>query len=205
MRLLRRVDKRISELDSYKQRSTAEMESLRAELHEAQRVAREESAKSVEAVATHKLIEADNRELTAKHSKVMEDTKDNTTILQTLRDAVKASTDKADHLESKLDEERELRISVEQRFAQFKVDHDKRATEVGDLTRRLQDAQDLAQKHAHEAKTHREAVLSGLGAVTTRSISNDAHVDERVEILTQQLQTANAMSRQNKESADTAA
>jgi hypothetical protein len=199
------AENRISELDSYKQRSTAEMESLRAELHEAQRVAREESAKSVEAVATHKLIEADNRELTAKHSKVMEDTKDNTTILQTLRDAVKASTDKADHLESKLDEERGLRTTAEQRFAQFKVEHDQRATEVGDLTRRLQDAEDLAQKHAHEARTHREAVLSGLGAVTTRSISNDAHVDERVEILTQQLQTANAMSRQNKESADTSA
>jgi hypothetical protein len=199
------AEKRISELDSYKQRTTAEVESLRAELHEAQRVAREESANCADAVAAHKLTEADNRQLLSKHGQVMEETRGHTTILQTLRDAVRASTDKADHLTSKLDEERQARSSAEQRFVQLKTEHDQRAAEVGDLNRRLQDAEDLAQKHAQEAKMHREAVLSGLGAVTTRSIDNEAHVDERVDIMTQQLEAANAMSRQNKDSADSAA
>lgn len=199
------ADKRISELDSYKQKNTAEVESLRAELHDAQRVARETSAQAAEATASHNLMQADHREMQTKHSRMIEDTKGNTTILQTLRDAVAASTEKADHLNGKLEEERKLRAAAEQRIAQMRSEHESRSNEVDSLTRQLNDAHDMVQKHANEAKTHREAVLSGLGAVTSRSMSNDAHVDERVGIMTQQLEAANNMSRQNKDAADTAA
>jgi hypothetical protein len=199
------AEKRISELDSYKQRNTAEVESLRAELHEAQRIAREEAANCAAAVAAHRLMEADKNELTAKHSRVMEDSKGHTTILQSLRDAVTASTEKADHLASKLNEERELRTNNEKQLVQLKIEHDQKASLVESLSKQLQDSQILAEKHAQEAKTHREAVLSGLGAVTNRSIDTDVHVDERIDIMSQQLESANLMSRQNKEAADNAA
>ncbi|KAF2674114.1 hypothetical protein BT63DRAFT_2644 [Microthyrium microscopicum] len=199
------AEQRISDLDAYKQRTAGELESLRAELHEVQKAARQEAANAAEAIAAHKLLEADKNELTVKHSRAIEDSQGHTTILDSLRQAVTASTEKADHLERKLDEERQLRTETEQKFAAFKVEHEQRSGELEGLSRRLEDAESLAQRHAEEARTHREAVLSGLGAVASRSMDDSSASDSRVEILTQQLESANVMARQNQDAADLAA
>jgi Kelch motif/Galactose oxidase, central domain len=199
------AEKRAAELDSYKQRSTAEMEMMRSELYEAKRTARDESSRAAEASSARMLLEADKNELSAKHGRILEDSKGHTMMLQSLKDAVTASMEKTDHLEKKLGEERSIRQNAEQTLGQIQSEHEQRGRDVESLKRQLKDAQDLAERHAQEARTHRDAVLSGLGAATSRSLDDMHPADEKVEVLTKQLDAANAMSRQNKEAADTAA
>ena len=196
------AQKRVSELDSYRQRSASEMESLRAELHEAQRIARDESANSSEARASSRLLAVDKNELSSRLAKVLEDAKNHATVLQSLRDAVTASSDKASLLGRQLEDERRQRDSLEQKLFQLKAEHEDRITELESTSRRLRDTEELAEKHAAEARTHRQAVLSGLSRAT--EIDDDEHeaADERVTILQQQVEAASAMVRKNQEAAD---
>ena len=199
------AQRRVSELASHRQVNSSEVESLRSELHEVEQAAREEAANSAEAQSALKLLEVDRNELLDKHARMIEEHSTHSTVLQSLREAVSASSDKASLLERKLDEERNSRSIVEQKLTSLKAQHEERTVELDQLSRRLQDAEELAEKHAEEARTHREAVLSGLNTVTARSIPPEPLTDERVTILQKQLESANTMVRKNKDAADTAA
>jgi hypothetical protein len=199
-------EKRVTDLDTYKQRSAVEMEGLRAQLYEAQKMAREEASNCAEAVAAHKLLMADKNDMDGRHERLIEESQGHTSVLELLKQAVAASSEKADHLELKLEEERALRSDAEARLTQLKAELEQQTNDLEAVNRRLRDAEDMAEKHAQEAKTHRDAVLSGLGAVTNRAISDSSSSsDSRVEMLSQQLDAANNLSRQYKESADGAA
>ena len=199
-------EKRVTDLDGYKQRTAVETEGLRAQLYEAQRAAREEAANCAEAVAAHKLLMADKNDMDGRHERLIEESHGHTSVLELLKQAVAASSEKADHLELKLEEERALRSDAESRLARLKAELEQQTNELEAVNRRLRDTEDMAEKHAQEAKTHRDAVLSGLGAVTNRAISDSSSSsDSRVEMLSQQLDAASNLSRQYKESADGAA
>lgn len=198
------AQKRVSELDSYRQHNASEVESLRAELYEAQRIAREEAASSAEVRSAHRLLEVDKNELATKHAKAVEHAKTHSTILQTLRDAVTASSDKASLLERRLDGEKHRRDSVEQRLAQLKLEHENRTVELETATRRLRETEELAEKHAAEANLHRQAVLSGLGKVADTDEDEHEAADQRVTILQQQVEAAHTMIRKYQTAADTA-
>ncbi|KAE9983892.1 hypothetical protein Vi05172_g9889 [Venturia inaequalis] len=198
------AQQRVSELDLYKQRTASELESLRAELHEAQRLARDEAANSAQALSSSRALELDKNELSTKHARVLDDSKSHTIILQTLREAVTASSEKADLLERKLEEEKMNRSEAEQKLAQLKHEHDNRTAELETTTRQLRDTEELAEKHAAEARTHRAAVMSGFGAVNNRSLDDEPNHDERVNMLQEQLEAANVMVRKNQEAADSA-
>jgi hypothetical protein len=199
------AQRRASELDLYKQRAASELESLRAELHEAKRVARDESTKSAEALASLRMHELDKNEFANKHAKAVTESKNHAAILQTLREAVTASTEKADLLERRVSEERELREAAEQKHAQLKNEHESSVSELAATSRKLREVEEMAAKHAEEARTHRAAVLSGLDRVSARGIEEDDINDERVTVLRQQLDVANDMARQHKVAADAAA
>ena len=199
------TQKRAAELDLYKQRAASELETLRAELHEAKRVARDESTKCAEALASLRMHELDKNDFQNKHAKAVSETKNHAAILQTLREAVAASTEKADLLERRVAEERELREAAEQKHAQLKNQHETSVSDLAATSRKLKDAEELAQKHAEEARTHRAAVLSGLDRVSARGIEDEDINDERVTVLRQQLEVANDMARQHKIAADAAA
>jgi hypothetical protein len=199
------AQKRVSELDLYKQRTASEVEGLRAELHEAQRAAREEAANCAEALSSSRMLEVDKNELSTKHSRAINDSKNHTNLLATLREAIGASTEKAELLERQLEDERNLRTTSEQKLAQLKAEHEDRTSELEMTSQRLRDAEELAEKHAAEAKTHRDVVLSGFGQVSDRGLDDGGHSDERVSVLQEQLESATAMARKNKDAADTAA
>ncbi|KAF2203139.1 cell polarity protein-like protein [Delitschia confertaspora ATCC 74209] len=198
------AQKRVQELVTSKQNNASELESLRAELHEAQRVAREALANSAEAEASSRLLAVDKNELSARLAKALEEAKRNASILQSLRDVVTASSDKSTLLEQKLDEERREREELQQKLAHLKAEHEKRTNELESVSRKLGDAEELAQKHGEEARLHRQAVLSGLGQIA--EWNNDDHdvVDERVTILQRQVEAANSMARKNQNAADLA-
>lgn len=198
------AQKRVNELDSTRQKATAESERLRAELHEAERVARDVSTSAAEAESSAKLLAIDKQELSAKFAKTSEEFKAQTAIIQSLRDAVVASTEKTTLLEKKLSEEREQSDSLRQKLSQLRSEHEARMTELETITQKLRDAEELAESHAEEARIHREAVFSGLQSMTERSEQDGANTDERVAVLQQQLEVASSMARKNQMAADQA-
>lgn len=195
---------RAIELDSHKQESSSELERLRGELHEAQRIAREESASATEHHSLSRSLQVDKNELAGKLAVFSEQTKNHDSILGSLREAVNASTEKALMLEKKLEHERRERSSLEEKLSHLKSEHEARVSELETTSRRLQDAEDLALSHAAEAKTHREAVLAGFGRTSDRNVDGSVIQDERVEALQAQLDSAKAMAQRNQEAADNA-
>ncbi|KAK8176536.1 hypothetical protein BC567DRAFT_288578 [Phyllosticta citribraziliensis] len=198
------ANKRAGELDTFRQRSVMEVESLKAALHEAEKMAREESANAAEASANARMLTVDKNELAEKLSKSSEDISNHANILQTLREAVNASSERATHLEEKLEEERAQRSELEQQLARLRSEHDERSRDLESSNRRLKDAEEMASKHAAEAATHRQAVLSGLAQIAERNGEGSTATDERIQILQEQAEAANAMVRKNQEAADTA-
>lgn len=198
------AQKRVTELDLYKQRNASEVESLKAELHEAQKEARDNMASCAEAVATSKLLSVDKSELSTKLSHALADVRNHVSVLESLKAAMAASAEKTSALEAKLETERHNRDGLETDLVELRAEHEKSKAALETMARRLQDAEELAENHAAEARTHREAVLSGLGKVVDRDDDEDAAADERVAILQQQIEMANAMVRRNQQAADMA-
>ncbi|KAI9656939.1 MAG: Negative regulator of mitotic exit [Alyxoria varia] len=193
---------RASELDMHKQQSASELETLRTELYEAQRVAREESAKSADALGSSELLQVDKNELSSRIASLQKDSEGHHNILASLREAVTSSTEKAILLERKLEQERNERDNAEEKLAHLKSEYESRVAELERVSRKLEDAEEIAAGHAAEARTHREAVLAGFGKTADREREDSVSQDERVGILQDRLEAANDMVRQNQEAAD---
>jgi hypothetical protein len=196
------AQRRVQELDSSRQTNAAEFESLRAELHEAERAAREASANAVESQASSRLLAVDKNQLSAKYAKALDETRTHAMVLESLRGAVAASSDKSTLLEQKLEEEKNQRDILRQKLSQLRAEHEDRTTELETASQKLRDAEELAEKYAEEARFHQQAVLSGLGKIVDRAEDEDGAMDERVIILQQQVEAANAMVRKNQTAAD---
>ncbi|MCJ1390979.1 Negative regulator of mitotic exit [Xylographa bjoerkii] len=197
--------KRVVELEQA--RDPGAVEGLRAELHEAQKTARDEAAQLVEANAKTKLLEVDLQDLKRRLDETSTESKSHLTMLASLRDANAASNAKSAHLERKLDEERGYRENAQQKLLQLKSEHEERTSELESTTRKLRDAEELAEKHATEAQAHRNALMSGFDKLNTRSLddSNKTADDERVSILQQHVMEANSLAKKNQAEADNAA
>jgi hypothetical protein len=198
------AQRRVQELDTTKQKATAGFESLRAELHEAERMAREASASAVEAETSAKLLAVDKSELTAKVTRTSDESRRHVVTLQSLRDALTASSEKSTVLEKQLEEERCSGDHLRQKLAQLRAEHEASVTDLEMASQKLHDAEELAERHAEEARLHRQAVLTGLDKVTEPADELHNAADERVVILQQQIEVANAMTRKNQSAADQA-
>ncbi|EKD11987.1 uncharacterized protein L3040_005906 [Drepanopeziza brunnea f. sp. 'multigermtubi'] len=196
---------RMSELESYKQQNSSEVERLKAELHEFQRASREEAIVCSEAVAAVQLLQAEKDELEARYEEAIGSTKDDSDTFESLREALASSADMRENLQRKLDEERLEREKIEGKLATLKTEHETQAAELESATRRLRGAEELAEQHAHEARTHREAVMAGLSKVVARDVGGKAATkDDRLVALQAQVQSANLLVRKYQEAADTA-
>lgn len=198
------ANRRVLEMEQV--RDPGEADSLRAELHEAQKSARDEKAQRLEAEAKARLLQVDVEELKRQLDEISGESKNHLVTLTSLRDAITASQAKSAHLERKLDDEREQRESVQRKLLQLRVEHEERTSELEGTSRRLRDAEELADKHANEAELHRSAVLSGLDKLhaKTPDASAKAMDNERVAILQQQVTDANALVKENQADADSA-
>jgi hypothetical protein len=196
---------RMADLETYKQQNSSEVERLKAELHESQVKARNEAIVCTEAVAAAQLLQADKDELEARYNEILSSSKDHSETFASLRDAVASSADMRNVLERKLDEERAQREKIETKLSKLKAEHESRTLELETANRKLRYAEELADQYATEARTHREAVLSGLDKVATRDIgSSGASNDDRVKALQAQVQAGNALVRKSQAAADTA-
>ena len=198
------AQKRIAELED--SRNAMEVESLRARFNETEKTARDEAAKRAEAESSLKLLQIDKDDLARKLEDALRNVETHTITLGSLHEAVAASSDKSNLFERKLDEERSHREGIERKLLQLKAEHEERTAELENTSRRLRDAEELGERHAAEARTHREAVLSGLEKVGSRNLDDHSAdlADQRVNILRQQVASTNTLLRENQAAADTA-
>ncbi|KAK3372026.1 hypothetical protein B0H63DRAFT_453400 [Podospora didyma] len=200
------AQRRMTDLESYKQQNSSEVERLKAELHAAQREAREKAVAAAEAVAAAQMLRVEKDDLEHQYKEAIGSSKENSEAFESLREAVAASTEMKALLERKLDEERVLRETVEAKLNKLKGEHEARTAELVAATQRLRDAEELSEKHANEARLHRQAVLSGLDKISARDPSKASRGDsDRIIALQGQLAAANALVRKYQQEADNAA
>ncbi|CAK7231952.1 Negative regulator of mitotic exit [Sporothrix bragantina] len=200
------AQRRMTDLETYKQQTSYELERLKAELHTAQREAREHSVAAAEAVSAAALLRVDKEDFERQYNDAVGSAKDRGDSFESLRAAVAASDEMRSLLEQKLQQERSQRETAESKLASIKAELEARTTEVMTTTQRLRDTEELAEKHANEARTHRQAVLNGLDTITARNIATPNKADaERLVALQAQLATANALVKKHQQDADTAA
>ncbi|KAL5343363.1 hypothetical protein BJX70DRAFT_353954, partial [Aspergillus crustosus] len=197
--------RRLAELEI--QNNPLETESLRAQLHQVEASLRKESMLRSEAESSLKQLALDKEELLKKledSSGRLRDFGDN---IGGLREAVTASSEKAHILEKQLDEERERREGLERKLLQLRSEHEERTSELENATRRLRDAEELAESHAREAETHKNAFLSGLERASSfdSETSMRSLADQRVATSEAQVERANKLAKASQVAADEAA
>ncbi|QKX56610.1 uncharacterized protein TRUGW13939_03715 [Talaromyces rugulosus] len=197
--------KRLAELEM--QNHSLELESLRAELHQIQAHAREESALRSEAEANFAKVNFDKEELVQKLEEASTRLKDHGGNMGSLREAVSASAEKASLMERHLEEERERREGLERKLLQLRADHEERTAELETASRRLKDAEELAETHAREAESHKLAFISGLDRASSFDSESSMRsiTDQRVVSLQSQLDKAHELAKVNQAAADDAA
>ena len=196
--------RRATELDQAQ--VPGELESLRAQLHDAQKIAREELAQRSEAHSRMKMLEVDKEDIEHQLGTSTKKLTEHGTMLVSLRDAVGASQEKYALLEKKLQQEREGRETLQMKLMQLRTEHEEQTTELETTSKKLRDAEELADKHAAEAETHRNLVVTGLDKLNTRKHdeSQNATTERRVAILQQQVKEANALVSKSQTEADAA-
>lgn len=200
------AEKRLAHLESYKQQTSAEVERLKSELHLSQREAREHSVSCADAVAALALLKAEKEDVTSKYNDAVGTSKGHDETFTSLRAAIKASEDGKSHVEKKLAEERTAREKLETKYNKLKVEHEARTAELVASTQRLRDSEELCEKHANEARTHRAAVLAGLDKITLRDSPKSTGGDtERSAALQSQVTSANALVKKYQQELDAAA
>ncbi|KAL2757750.1 hypothetical protein ACRALDRAFT_1074662 [Sodiomyces alcalophilus JCM 7366] len=198
--------KRMAELESYKTATSPELERLKAELHMVQREAREQSVLYAEATGAMELLRVEKDEWQAKYEESVGSSQERDQTFDSLKEAVAASAEMKVLLEQKLEEERLQREKVEDKLSKLKAEHETSTAELVATARRLRDAEELAEKHANEARTHRHAVLAGFDKISARSVGGSSKAEsERLEALQKQLDAANALVKKYQKEADAAA
>lgn len=188
-------------------RNTGELEALKADLHEAQSAARAEAGSRAEAEQRLRMLEVDHTELTEKHRNISGQMSEHVTSLTALEAAVAASQAKASTYEQQLGEEREQREVTERKLMQLRAEHGERLAELESTGKRLRDTQQLADGHAKEAATHREALVAGLSKLSNpdRTTSRDSLQERRLAALQHSADQASALAKVNQEAAESAA
>jgi chromosome segregation ATPase len=190
-----------------KSRNPAELEGLRAELHEAQSLARAEAGRRTEIEEELRNLRVEHDGLGKAHEDATSRLTSHTASMVALEAAVAASSAKAALYERQIEEERAKSEAAERKLSQLRAEHEDRTTELENTTKRLRDAEELAETHAKEASTHREALLAGLAKLSTREVTSkrDSLTEEKMVALRESAAQASALAKRNQEAADQAA
>jgi chromosome segregation ATPase len=120
---------------------------------------------------------------------------------------LRPSTNRADLFERQIEDERSQREGAERKLGQLRAEHEDRTSELESTSRRLRDAEELAETHAKEATTHREALMVGLASLSHsgRETDRDPMADERLAALQESAERSNALAKQHQAAADSIA
>lgn len=195
---------RLEELSN--SRNPGEIEGLKAELHDAESFARAEAGRRSELEQKLSMLEVDHRDLTEKHDGVSGQVSTHLASLVALEAAVAASTTKAATFERQLDEERQNRENVERKLATLRAEHEEKLSDLDSTSRKLRDVEELADNHAREANTHREALMAGIAKLSRpdSSATRDNSHEERITALQAAVEEANKLVKANEQAAEVA-
>ncbi|KAI3290463.1 hypothetical protein DTO002I6_6386 [Penicillium roqueforti] len=196
--------KHLAELEM--QSNTLEAENLRAELHQAEALSREEAFLRGEAEASLQQLILDKEDLLAQIEESSTRLKDYDSSFGGLREAISASTAKTALVEKQFQEERERREGLERKLLQLRSEHEERTTDLENITRRLRDAEALAEIHAKEAETHKLALLSGLERASSTDLTDSfrSRADQRVAAMEAQIERSTTLAKANQAAANEA-
>jgi hypothetical protein len=199
------AQRRLSEIGQG--RNPMEVEGLRSELLEAQKTAREEAGQRAQAQEKLRMLQIDKEDLAQKHEEVSNRLADHVSSIEPIRAAVEASAEKAELLERQLDQERQQRDELERKLLQLRADYEERTAELESTSRKLRDAEELADRHAKEATAHRVALFAGLSKAANvgNTRENSDLSEQRIAVLQQSTDRAHAIARSHQEAADVAA
>ncbi|EXJ87288.1 hypothetical protein A1O3_04247 [Capronia epimyces CBS 606.96] len=202
---LEALQRRYEELG--KGRNPGELEALRAELHEAQSLARAEAGRRAEVEEELRTLRVEHDGLRKAHEDTSSRLRDHTASMAALEAAIAASSSKASLYERQIEEERQQRETAEQKLSHLKSEHEDRTRELETTSRRLRDAEELADTHAKEAATHREALLAGLAKLSSPEVASkrDSLAEQKMAALRESAEQAADLARRNQEAADQAA
>jgi hypothetical protein len=197
--------KHLAELEM--QSNPLEAENLRAELHTAEALSREEALLRAEAEASLQQLALDKEELLAQIEDSSSRLKEFGSIFGGLKEAVSASAAKTALVEKQFFEERERREGLEKKLLSLRSEHEERISEVENLTRRLRELEELAESHAKEAETHKLAFVSGLERASSTDLDNSirSRADQRVAALEAQIERSATLAKANQAAANSAA
>ena len=184
-----------------------ELEAMKAELHDTQSFARGEAGRRAEAEQKLRMLEIDHKDVQEKHRDVSEQVSSHVSTLATLEAAIGASNQKAAIFERQLEEERANRETHERKLITLRAEHEERTQELENTTRRLRDAEELADTHAKEANSHREALMVGLAKISRPDSAQTRNPgsDERVAALQEAAEEARKLAKANEDAAEAAA
>lgn len=194
---------RVSELDDFRNRAASEMESLRAELLDAERAFRDEAAAGADATAEAKLLKIDQDELSMKLTEALEDNSNYHSAMGEMRNAMEATASRTGTLARQLEEERLVKEGLERKLAQVKSEYEEKVADLESANSRLRDVEELMEKYAEEARAANAAMAMGLQKVADREImSSTALTDERVKALQEQVESAKTLLKKSTDQAD---
>lgn len=200
------AQRRMTDLEAYKQQTSTEVERLKAELHVAQHEVREQSTACTEAIAALELLRIEKNDLDGKFQEAVGNSKDHEDTFEALRASIISSEDSKTLVETKLGQERAQREKLDAQLSKLKAEHEARTAELVATTQRLRDAEELSQQHAVEARTHRQAVLAGLEKISARDLANVGKGDtERTAALQAQVAASTELVKKYQQEADTSA
>ncbi|KAI1335334.1 hypothetical protein F5Y15DRAFT_428353 [Xylariaceae sp. FL0016] len=199
------TQKRMADLEGFKHQTSVEVERLRAELHMAQREAREQAVSAAEAVAAAQLLRVEKSDIEARLSEASGNPTEHSETLDSLRKAVTVSHEMRNHLERRFEEERSQREEVESKLSKLKAEHETSTAELVAVSQRLRDAEELAERSSAEAQAHRQAVLAGLEKINSDPSKANRTDADRIVVLQGQVDTANNLVRKYHQEADAAA
>jgi len=188
-------------------RNPGELEALKAELHDAQSSARAEAGRRADLEQKLRMLEVDRKDLQEKHSDATNQVSGYVSSLATLEAAMAASNSKASTFERQLEEERQNKDELERKLSQLRGEHEERTQELESTARRLRDAEELAETHAQEANTHREALMVGLAKISRPDSApvRDTTSNERIQALQLAAEDAKKLAKANEDAAEAAA
>lgn len=200
------AQKRVSELDEFRNHAASEMESLRSQLLDTERESRDEASKSAEAVAEAQLLRLDKEELSARLKEALDNEKDLRNSLEALEVTTTTISDRTTMLETQLEEDKNARENLEKRLVQLKSELEEKAMDLELSNRRLKEVEELAENSTNEARSARAALSAGLKRVAERGEINiiGSAADERVTLLQEQLQASKDLLARSKSQADDA-
>jgi len=198
------AQRRIAELDEYRNRAGSEIENLRAELLDAGKAYRDEAALGQEAAADVKLLRVDQAELTDRLKEVLAENRSYQGSLEQLSKAMQINNAKSGTLERQLEEERQTKEALERKLAQLRSENEEKSADLQSVNQRLKDVEEMMETYAEEAKAANAVMAAGLDKVTAREPPNmlTSAAEERVMILQEQVANTQSLLAKSKAQAD---